>query len=251
MTYEFCTQCISGRMAAYYVYADSLKSQVNVPKPHKRPSIICLTSVSTEICLRSPRKGNSRWCTVGACNTLSSKVTVFLHLAQPNNSESTMFIIIDKRFDIERRGFIYKYNKKSKVMSAEGVIAIRQDRRVCNLKIEPKNQPHHQQPLIYHSRRSMKGSISLSMCPQRHAIDVYLISGYREYSQSCIPASQTLIASNGLPILNTTKPDKGRHVQYHKHYSHPDCRSTKREVVSGFRHSHPHLDKVPRHLPTS
>ena len=30
MTYEFCTQCISGRMAAYYVYADSLKSQANV-----------------------------------------------------------------------------------------------------------------------------------------------------------------------------------------------------------------------------
>ena len=158
MTYEFCTQYISGRMAAYYVYADSLKSQANVSKPHKRPSI-CLTSVSTEIriiCLRSPRKGNSLWCAVGACNTLGSKLTVFLHLAQPTNSESTMFIIIDKRYR-ERRGSIYKYNKKSKAMSAEGVIAIRPDRRVCNLKIEPKIQPHHQQPLIYHSRRKHEG----------------------------------------------------------------------------------------------
>lgn len=207
MTYEFCTQCISGRMAAYYVYADSLKSQANVSKPHKRPSIICFTSVSTEIriiCLRSPRKGNSLWCAEGACNTLSSKLTVFPHLAQPTNSESTMFITTSALIENAEVSYI-STTRKSQVMSAEGVITIRLDRRVCNLKIEPKKQPHHQQPSIYHSRRSMKGSISPSMWPQRHANDVFTLSRVIVNTLNHVyPVSQTLIASNGLPILNTT-----------------------------------------------
>ena len=42
------------------------------------------------------------------------------------------------------------------------------------------------------------------------------------------------IDSHGLLTLNTTKPCVERHVQHHQHYSRPNRRSSKRQVVSGF-----------------